>query len=226
MPLFVLALSVLLEGPVATVLGGAMVGAGLVPFVAVLAVVVVAEVASDCLWFALGRQARRPRVSSSLARVGLTDERLDRVRLRVRVHLPRAVLGAKLVDVGAIPVFVAAGMAEVRLARVTGWSLVWTLPRVALLSGIGVLAGDWFAERLAEEPWLLVVLGAVVAAGVLAVHRLTRRILTLRGRRAVAPGRSSGRRPGAVIASALYGSRLPDERGRTTCELVSRKTSA
>lgn len=157
--LALLAVGVLLEGPVVTVAAGSLAGAGLIDWWAVWLVAVLADVVADTAFFALGRAGCRARTAPVLVRLGLTDERWETLRDKVTGDLPRLVVGVKLVDVGAIPAFLATGLAGVRYRRFLTWVLPATAVRATVLIGIGALVADRFAAELADRPWILLVLG-------------------------------------------------------------------
>lgn len=157
--LVLLGVGVLFEGPVVTVLAGSLAGAGLLDWWAVWLVVVAADVLADTAFFVLGRAGRSPRARPVLIRLGLTESRWEILRDKVEHNLPRVVLGAKLVDVGAIPAFLAAGLAGVPHGRFLTWVVPATAVRATVLVGIGALVGSRFAVELADRPWILVVAG-------------------------------------------------------------------
>ncbi|GAB7038376.1 MULTISPECIES: DedA family protein [Catenuloplanes] len=170
---------VLVEGPAATVTAGSMVGAGLARFWPVWVIVVLADVAGDSLLYLAGRWSRHPRVSSLLARIGFTSRRAAGVTR----SLPRLVMTAKLVDVLAMPAFVAAGVARIPYRRFAAWVTAGSAVRAAVLLGAGALLGTRLTGLL-ELPGGFLLLTAAVAGPVLLVHlllnRLFRRLTTIR----------------------------------------------
>lgn len=169
--LLVIGVGAFLEGPVVTVSAAAMAGAGRLPWWGVWLAAVAADVLGDTILYALGRHGERPRVARVLSRLGLTEQRREALTAEVRTHLPRIVLGAKLVDIGAVPAYLAAGLARVGIRRFLTWIVPATAVRAAVLVGIGYLAGDRLADDLAGRPWLLVVGGLAVGVA-LVVGRL------------------------------------------------------
>ncbi|MFP5019476.1 DedA family protein [Pseudonocardia phyllosphaerae] len=153
-----------LEGPIVTVAAAALAGAGQLPWWGVWLAAVIADVVGDTILYALGRYGDRPRVARLLARLGLSDSRRNSMVHEIRARLPRIVIGAKLVDIGAVPAYLAAGLANVGLRRFLFWIVPATAVRAAVLVGIGYLAGDRIAADLAGRPWLLLVGGIVVGA--------------------------------------------------------------
>ncbi|WP_143517398.1 DedA family protein [Pseudonocardia sp. MH-G8] len=157
----------LLEGPIVTVAAAALAGGGVLTWWSVWLAAACADVLADTLLYALGRHGERAGVRRMLVRLGLTDERRDTLTTQVHAHLPRVVIAAKLVDLGAVPAFLAAGLARVDVRRFLSWVVPATVVRSGVLVGIGFLAGDRFSEDLSARPWLLAVGG--LAVGILLV---------------------------------------------------------
>ncbi|MEQ3551911.1 VTT domain-containing protein [Pseudonocardia nematodicida] len=175
--LVVVAVGAFLEGPIVTVAAAALAGAGQLPWWGVWIAALVADVVGDTVLYVLGRHGDRPRVARLLTRLGLTDARRTSLTREVRSHLPRIVIGAKLVDIGAVPAYLAAGLANVGYRRFLAWIVPTTAVRVTVLVGLGYAVGDRLARDLVERPWLLLVggllVGAVLLAGRLVVGRAT-----------------------------------------------------
>ncbi|MFP5072658.1 DedA family protein [Pseudonocardia nantongensis] len=167
-----------LEGPIVTVSAAALAGAGQLPWWGVWLAAVAADVLGDTILYALGRHGGRPRVARILARLGLTDQRKEALASEVHTHLPRIVIGAKLVDIGAVPAYLAAGLARVGFRRFMAWIVPATAVRAAVLVGIGYLAGDRLADDLAGDPWLLVVGGLSVGVALVLGRVLVTRAAT------------------------------------------------
>lgn len=165
-----------LEGPIVTVSAAALAGAGRLPWWGVWVAAVAADVLGDAILYWLGRHGDRPKVARVLTRLGLTEQRREALTTEVRSHLGRLVIGAKLVDIGAVPAYLAAGLARVGFRRFLTWIIPATAVRAAVLVGIGYMAGDRLADDLAGRPWLLLVAGIAVGAalvlGRLAVTRV------------------------------------------------------
>lgn len=85
-----------------------------------------------------------------------------------------AILGAKVVDAAAVPVFVAAGLTKVGYWRFFGWTAAATVPKAALLMVVGFFAGQQaldLIQRLAPGPTVLLALLIVAPIGALVVSR-------------------------------------------------------
>lgn len=175
-PYAVLAPAMVLEGPVATFVGGTLVGAGHAALVLVWLLAFGTDLLLDSGLYLLGRAGRRagrrPWVARLGARLGFTPDRQDLLCRGASDHLGTVVAGAKLVDVGAVPAFLAAGYAGVRYRRFLGWTALLTSLRVSVLVALGVLTGEHLATRvegILGRPWLAVLGGLAIAALLLGV---------------------------------------------------------
>lgn len=176
-PLAVLAAAMLLEGPVATVVAGSLVGAGVFGWGPVWLLALAADLVADSVLYLLGRCGTRPRGAALLRRLGLTETQWSGLRDRVSENLPSVVLGAKIVDIGAVPTFLATGLAGVPHRRFMTWIVPATAVRSAALVGLGALAGAPLANEVIARPELALVTGVVLGATLLAIRvSLTRRL--------------------------------------------------
>ena len=173
-PYTLLGLLVLIEGPVATVLAGSLVGAGLAAFWPTLLVVVVADVAADSALYLLGRAGARPPVARLLRRLGLTTARRRRLTEAVNDNLPRVVASAKAVDLAAMPAFVAAGLAGVPYRRFLSWVAAASTVRATVLLAVGAAFGR-SAAGLLDSPVTVLALTLALAVTVGVAHLLVRR---------------------------------------------------
>lgn len=174
--LVVLVPAMLLEGPVATLIAGSVVGAGLLWWWLAWLAAIAADLVGDSVLYALGRTGRGARVPRLARRLGLTDARWATLREKVDAELPRVVIGSKLVDVGAVPAFLATGMAGVGYRRFMTWNVPATAVRAGLLVGLGALVGRGLADTVVAHPWLAIVGGLALGLTLLGVRALITRI--------------------------------------------------
>ena len=168
---------VLLEGPISTAAAGLLVAAGLIGWPVAFAVAVTADLAGDTLYYVLGRSARHPRAGRPLARLGLTQEKLAAMGTSFGRNEGKALVGAKVLDFAAVPVFVAAGLTKVGYGRFLAWTAAATAPKAGLLMLGGYFAGEQvlaLAGRLAPGPLASLALLALVPITYLL---LTKRVL-------------------------------------------------
>ncbi|HWS34836.1 MAG TPA: hypothetical protein VN408_19105 [Actinoplanes sp.] len=207
-PYLVLGPLVLIEGPAATITAGSLVGAGAAAFWPVWGIVVAAEALGDSALYLAGRHLPHrsstppagslprpastsaggvlpPRGSEAVSRSWLT-RLVDRPAVTAVVDrltgmpLHRLVITAKVVDVFALPAFVAAGAARIPYRRFLAWIVATAAVRALVLIGLGVLIGDRLAGLLAL-PGGVLLLTAAVAGPVLTVHLVLKRHLRRKG---------------------------------------------
>lgn len=136
---------VVVEGPIATVLAGFLCSLGqLNPFVT-YAVVVVADVVGDSLYYVIGRHGGRPFIGKWGRFLGIKTQQIDRLEKHFTHHAGKTLVIGKLTHAVGAVVLVAAGM-----ARVPFWKFVWynflpTLPKSFLLFLIGLYFGRSYA---------------------------------------------------------------------------------
>ncbi len=156
---------VVLEGPISTIAAGLLVATGVIGWPAAFAIAVAADLTADTCYYLLGRSARCPRIARRLARLGLTREKLAAMEASFKRNDGRALVGAKVVDLASVPVFVAAGLTKVGYGRFLAWMAAATVPKAALLMLGGYFAGGQalaLAERLAPGPVASLALLALV----------------------------------------------------------------
>ena len=164
---------VLVEGPLATVLAGSLVAAGAIALPSAALLTLVAELTSDSGLFLLGRLGRSGRGRRFLLRLGLTEPRALQLQARMERDLPGVLLGAKVVDVAAVPVVLTIGLSGVPYARFLGWNALITAPKAGVLLALGALFGAQVLPRL--DAWTAVAVAAACAAGYLLLKRLLAR---------------------------------------------------
>jgi len=140
------------EGPVVTLVSGALVQAGLLGLLPVLVTLVLADLAGDVGLYLAGRHVRSLRRSAWLDRLGITRRRLARLVRGFRRNDARLLVLGKWTHAAGFAVLLAAGVAQMPPRRFVVLTLVATLPKTAVLLGIGgALGGAW--DRL-EGLWL------------------------------------------------------------------------
>ena len=180
-PLVLLGPAMLVEGPVATLVAGSLVSGGLLGFWWAWSTALAADLVVDSVLYLVGRSARRTGAVERLRRLGLTESRRDVLSHRVSTGLPRVVLGAKLVDIGAVPAFLAIGLASVPYRRFLAWNLPATAVRAAVLIGLGALAGGQLSGAVRSQPWLVAACGLGLGLVLLAIQTAVRRLAAARG---------------------------------------------
>ena len=165
---------ILLEGPISTIAAGLLVATGLIGWPVAFAVAVGADLAGDTLYYLLGRSARHPRAARLLDHLGLTQQKLAAMETSFGRNQGKALVGAKVADFAAVPVFVVAGLTRVGYWRFLAWTGAATVPKAGLLMLAGYLAGEQalaLAGRLAPGPLAALALLALFLAAYLLLAR-------------------------------------------------------
>lgn len=165
---------VLLEGPISTIAAGLLVATGMMDWPIAYAVAVTADLTGDSFYYLLGRFVRRPGAARLLASLGLTREKLSAMEASFGRNEGKALVGAKVADFAAVPVFVAAGLTKVGYWRFLAWTAAATVPKAALLMIFGYFAGGQalaLVGRLAPGPLASLALLALVPIAYLLVAK-------------------------------------------------------
>jgi membrane protein DedA with SNARE-associated domain len=148
---------IVVQGPIATMLGGAAAAAGLLNPFGVLGVAVVGNLGADAFWFTMGRASK----IGALGRWSRRSQLLVRVLREVmHEHALKVLLMAKLSIGLAVPAIIAAGLARLPWRRwfpiVFTGEILWT--------GMLLLVGYFATEVIKGAEQVGVYLGAVASA--------------------------------------------------------------
>jgi len=131
-----LAFLVILEGPVATLLGASAAAMGFMRPVPVFLTAASANLVSDALWYQLGRLGKAEWMVSHARWLGLRPARVEMMQRKIRRNGVRMLFLAKLTLVFSVPALVAAGVCRVSYRRWLPYGLaaegLWTGSLVAL----------------------------------------------------------------------------------------------
>jgi membrane protein DedA with SNARE-associated domain len=152
----------IVEGPIVTVLAGALAGAGYLDAVVVFAVVVLGDLIGDSVCYAIGRWGGPHLLRYAGRYLKLTPDRMTQLRARFVENGRRTLAVGKWThSIGAL-VLVAAGAARMPFVEFLLVNLVVTLPKSLLLLLFGYFVVRSYAEwegRFAYLPALLLVIG-------------------------------------------------------------------
>ena len=138
---FVLFALAILEGPIITIIAGALCALGQLNLVVGYAVIVAGDTVGDCLYYILGRYGRRvpPRI---LAWFGITAARIDLVKKYFVRHPKKTfALGKLSHGIGAVPLF-AAGLIQYPFGSFILLNILFTAIKSSLLLAIGFYFGE------------------------------------------------------------------------------------
>lgn len=163
-----------IEGPVVSVVAGYLAKAGLIAVPQAFGVLVIADLLGDVILYTIGRRGRARVALPWLAAFGVTQRRLAQVLRAFRANGGRILVIGKLTHSAGFAVLLAAGMARMPLSRFLMLNLLATIPKVAVLLGLG-----WWFGKVSDRVgnWLLggSILVLLCALAVIATHLVARK---------------------------------------------------
>ncbi len=171
-----LALLVMVEGPVATLAGAVAASAGLMKPVWVFFTAASANLASDTLWYTLGYLGKMEWLHRYGGWFGLREQFIHRFNRDIQLHAAKVLFIAKLTLGFTIPTLVATGLARVPIRR---WIFMLALGET-IWTGSLVLLGYHFGnyiQRLERGVEVVALIGALlfVSLMIFYISRLRRR---------------------------------------------------
>jgi membrane protein DedA with SNARE-associated domain len=158
---FLLALLVMVEGPVATLAGAVAASAGLMKPVWVFFSAATANLASDILWYTLGYLGKMEWLRRYGGYFGLREQYVHRLNRDIQAHAAKLLFVAKITLGFSIPTLVATGMARVPIRR---WILILVIGET-LWTGSLVILGYHFGQyitRLERGVEIVALIGALI----------------------------------------------------------------
>lgn len=127
---FLLAFLVLIEGPIATLLGAAASSTGLMNPFLVFAFASAGNLTADTLWYYLGYAGKGDWLLRHGRLINLRQTHIERLEKDINRHARKILLVAKLTASFSVPALIAAGMARVPWRRwfgvIFGAEMIWT----------------------------------------------------------------------------------------------------
>jgi len=147
----VLGLLVLLEGPLATLVGAAAASAGLMRAWGVFLAAALGNLTADCLWYSLGYVGKTKWIAQFGQRFGIRESLIKHLEAHMIKHATRVLFLAKLTLSFVIPSLIAAGLLKIPWRR-------WFPALIAaetLWTGSLVLIGFYTTEAIKRvEQWV------------------------------------------------------------------------
>jgi membrane protein DedA with SNARE-associated domain len=126
----ILAVLVAIEGPIATLVGAAAAGLGLLNPAVVFFAAAAGNLTADTLWYYLGYMGKIDWVKRFGKRVGVSKEKLDALENMLCDHAPRVLFISKLTVSPMIPALIATGLIKYPWRRwfpaVFAGEMIWT----------------------------------------------------------------------------------------------------
>jgi membrane protein DedA with SNARE-associated domain len=147
----ILGLLVLLEGPLATLVGAAAASAGLMRPWGVFAAAAIGNLTADSLWYTLGYLGRTKWITQFGQRFGVRESLIKHLEQQMIAHATRVLFLAKLTLSFVIPSLIAAGLLRIPWRR---WFPALIVAET-LWTGSLVLIGYYTTEALKRvEQWV------------------------------------------------------------------------
>lgn len=130
-----------IEGPIVTVVGAYLASQGLLNLGPVIVCVILADVAGDCLLYAVGSKFL-PYIPHSIhLRLGLTSRRLEHVTQRFQKSGVKYLVAGKLTHAAGFAVLIGAGISKMRFSTFVLTNFLATIPKSLAFVALGYLLG-------------------------------------------------------------------------------------
>jgi undecaprenyl-diphosphatase len=143
---FILSFLIVLQGPAATLLGGAAANAGLLRPLYVFLAGITGNLIADVLWYSVGSRGKTDWLLKHGNRFGVRREHLDRLTRGIEQHAVKILLMAKLSFGLAVPTLLVAGITRVPWRK---WFPIVFLGE-AVWTGILVAIGYFATEAIKQ----------------------------------------------------------------------------
>jgi membrane protein DedA with SNARE-associated domain len=161
-----LALLVMVEGPVATLAGAVAASTGLMQPIWVFVAASSGNLLADLLWYTLGYLGKMEWVHRYGAYVGVRGSLVQRVHTDIQRHSAKMLLLAKLTLGFTIPALVATGLARVPMRRWLGVLILGETIWTGVLIFLGFHFGRYL-QTLQQGVEIITLVGALVFVGLL-----------------------------------------------------------
>jgi len=141
------------EGPIATVVGAFLAAQSVLTLPTVYAMAVLADLTGDLLLYLLGRFGHQPRILLRGRKGAIRRMRLIALKVRFQRQGLRLLIIGKLTHAAGFLILLAAGAARMPLGRFLAGNLLATLPKAALFLAIGYFEGAAW-QRIDKALWL------------------------------------------------------------------------
>ncbi|MCX6702870.1 MAG: DedA family protein [Candidatus Wolfebacteria bacterium] len=147
------------EGPIATMVAGFLSSLGYMNLWLVYFLVVVADLSSDALYYALGRWGRKKFIEKYGHYVGITKERIEKLEGQFHRHGDKMLIFGKIADPLSSTIQTIAGTSRMNLRKYIFWNVVATLPKSLIL----VVFGYYFGEAIHSADSYRQILGVAIS---------------------------------------------------------------
>jgi membrane protein DedA with SNARE-associated domain len=136
---------VVVEGPIVTVIAGFLASIDVMNLYVAYAIVVVGDLAGDCMYYAFGRWGGKVFIEKYGHYVGATPERLKDVEGHFDTHGGKTLAVGKLLHGIGAAFLMAAGIVKMPFRRFFWYNLIATIPKSLALILIGYYLGEFMS---------------------------------------------------------------------------------
>lgn len=165
---------VMFEGPITTIVVGFLSSLGYFNFGFTYLLVAIADLASDALYYALGRWGRKNFIERWGHYVGITIPRIEKLESHFSKHGGKMLIFGKIADPLSSTIQTAAGMVKMPLREYIWYNVAATFPKSLILISIGF----YFGEALTQINFyrqLIGIAASILGIAVLIVYFVYRR---------------------------------------------------
>ena len=167
----IILVAVVIEGPIATLLGGVWASTGRVNFWAVIVISAVANLVADSFWYYIGHVGREPMVDRWGRYLRINMEAINKMeKVLFGDNAAKVLFTAKLTSALVIPALIAAGILQIGWRKVMKAIVLAQLTWSLSLTAIGFLMADSYvtlSQKIENFGWVLGVISIILVAGYL-----------------------------------------------------------
>lgn len=165
---------IVVEGPIATVIVGFLVAQGMMDFYIAYPLIIVADLAGDAMYYALGKWGRN--LGVKLLR--LTDEKMKKLERHFELHSGKTILLGKLSHGIGTTFLFAAGAARMDFNKFLFYNTLGTVPKSLILLAVGYFFGQSYARIGRYFDYFAIIslaIGAIILIGYLIFAKKVRK---------------------------------------------------
>ncbi len=132
------------EGPIATLAGGALASSGLMQPMPVFFAIVLANLSADMGWYFLGKCGKTDWLTKIASKIGIDSRKVDQLSEGIQVNAPKLLFMSKFTTGFPIPTLIATGFNKVPFRN-------WIVPLVSgevIKSAVLISVGYFFSKTL------------------------------------------------------------------------------
>jgi membrane protein DedA with SNARE-associated domain len=166
-----------IEGPIITIIAGFLVAHGYLGFLLTYILLIIADVAGDALYYAIGYFGNIGIIERWGRLFGVTPERIRKIEEHFAKHSGTTLVFGKFSHVTGAPILIAAGIAKMPLPQFLFINFLSTIPKSFALLLVGYYFGYAY-QKINQYFGYATWAGAIVIAAILLVYIVLMKIGT------------------------------------------------